>query len=109
MEIALRTCLFFYRRKKLANDFSPKKKAIEDLLLKTENYFNEKYDYIIYSRFDQMYISYHLHGYDQNILIPEGEDYFGIGDRHILIPSALAKDYFGILKFFLKIILSSNI
>ena len=39
--------LIIDRRKKLANDFSPKKKAIEDLLLKTENYFNEKYDYII--------------------------------------------------------------
>ena len=76
--------------------------AIKDIIL--ENYIKEveKYDYIIYSRFDQMYINYHLHGFDQNVLIPEGEDYFGIGARHILIPSTLAKDYFGILKFFLK-------
>jgi len=76
--------------------------AIKDIILDEHIEEIEKYDYIIYSRFDQMYINYHLHGYDQNILIPEGEDYFGIGDRHILIPSILAKDYFGILKFFLK-------
>ncbi len=76
--------------------------AIKDIILDEHIEEVEKYDYIIYSRFDQMYINYHLHGYDQNILIPEGEDYFGIGDRHILIPSTLAKDYFGILKFFLK-------
>ena len=76
--------------------------AIKDIILENHIEEVEKYDYIIYSRFDQMYINYHLHGYDQNILIPEGEDYFGIGDKHILIPSTLAKDYFGILKFFLK-------
>jgi len=76
--------------------------AIKDIILK--NYIEEieKYDYIIYSRFDQMYINYHLHGYNKNILIPEGEDYFGIGDRHVLIPSMLARDYFGILQYFLK-------
>ena len=75
--------------------------AIKDIILR--NYIEEieKYDYIIYSRFDQMYINYHLHGYNKNILIPEGEDYFGIGDRHILIPSMFAKDYFGILQYFL--------
>jgi len=76
--------------------------AIKDIILENHIEEVEKYDYIIYSRFDQMYINYHIHGYDQNILIPEGEDYFGVGDRHILIPSNLAKDYFGILKFFLK-------
>ena len=76
--------------------------AIKDIILR--NYIEEieKYDYIIYSRFDQMYINYHLHGFNKKILIPEGEDYFGIGDRHILIPSMLARDYFGILQYFLK-------
>ena len=76
--------------------------AIKDIILENHIEEIEKYDYIIYSRFDQMYINYHIHGYDQNILIPEGEDYFGIGSRHILLPSTLAKDYFGILKFFIK-------
>ena len=76
--------------------------AIKDIILENHIEEIEKYDYIIYSRFDQMYINYHIHGYDQNILIPEGEDYFGIGNRHILLPSTLAKDYFGILKFFLN-------
>ena len=75
--------------------------AIKDIILR--NYIEEieKYDYIIYSRFDQMYINYHLHGFNKKIMIPEGEDYFGIGDRHILIPSMLARDYFGILQYFL--------
>jgi len=76
--------------------------AIKDIILERHIEEIEQYDYIIYSRFDQMYIDYHLHGYDQNILIPEGEDYFGIGDRHILIPSMFARKYFGILKFFLN-------
>lgn len=76
--------------------------AIKDIILEKHIEEIEQYDYIIYSRFDQMYIDYHLHGYDQNILIPEGEDYFGVGDRHILIPSMFAKKYFGILKFYLN-------
>jgi len=76
--------------------------AIKDIILENHIKEIEQYDYIIYSRFDQMYIDYHLHGYDQNILIPEGEDYFGIGDRHILIPSLFARNYFGILKFYLN-------
>ena len=76
--------------------------AIKDIILERHIEEIEQYDYIIYSRFDQMYIDYHLHGYDQNILIPEGEDYFGIGDRHILIPSMFARKYFGILKFYLN-------
>ena len=76
--------------------------AIKDIILENHIEEIEQYDYIIYTRFDQMYIDYHLHGYNQNILIPEGEDYFGIGDRHILIPSMFARNYFGILKFFLN-------
>lgn len=76
--------------------------AIKEIILERHIEEIEQYDYIIYSRFDQMYIDYHLHGYDQNILIPEGEDYFGIGDRHILIPSMFARKYFGILKFYLN-------
>lgn len=76
--------------------------AIKDIILERHIEEIEQYDYIIYSRFDQMYIDYHLHGYDQNILIPEGEDYFGIGDRHILLPSMFARKYFGILKFYLN-------
>ena len=76
--------------------------AIKEIILERHIEEIEQYDYIIYSRFDQMYIDYHLHGYDQNILIPEGEDYFGIGDRHILIPSKFARKYFGILKFYLN-------
>jgi len=35
------------RKKKLANDVSPKKEAIKDLLIKAEQHFNEKYDYIV--------------------------------------------------------------
>lgn len=76
--------------------------AIKEIILERHIEEIEQYDYIIYSRFDQMYIDYHLHGYDQNILIPEGEDYFGIGDRHILLPSMFARKYFGILKFYLN-------
>ena len=35
-----------------------------------------------------------------NILIPEGEDYFGLFDRHILFPADFASNFFGILNYF---------
>ena len=33
---------------------------------------------MIFSRFDQMYTDYHIKGYENKIIIPEGEDYFGL-------------------------------
>ena len=47
----------------------------------------KEYEYIIYTRFDQFYLDYHPEVNDDEILIPDGEDYFGICDRHAAFPS----------------------
>jgi len=75
--------------------------AIKDIILKKYIRTIKEYDYIIYSRFDQLYVNYHPHALEDNILIPEGEDYFGLFDRHIMFPSKLAEEYFSILNFYL--------
>jgi hypothetical protein len=75
--------------------------AIKDIILKKYIKTIKEYEYIIYSRFDQLYVNYHPHAFEDNILIPEGEDYFGTFDRHIMFPSKLAEEYFNILNFYL--------
>lgn len=75
--------------------------TFKDIVLKRYMDIVETYDFIIYTRFDQYYIDFHPE-LDKNInqiLIPEGEDYFGICDRHAAFNSELAKDFFGICKF----------
>lgn len=65
------------------------------------NYMNEIMNYrnIIHTRFDQFYIDYHPKFQGSKIWIPEGEDYYGICDRHAIFPSKYAEKYFGIGKF----------
>tara|TARA_B100000282_G_C31734253_1_gene492534 strand:- start:629 stop:1513 length:885 start_codon:yes stop_codon:yes gene_type:complete len=66
-----------------------------------ENYLDEllKYDYIIYTRFDQYYVSTHPHFKGDKLWIPKGEDYFGICDRHVIFPSKYSKKFFGVHKY----------
>ncbi len=73
--------------------------AIKDIILK--NYINtiEEYDYIIYTRFDQFYLDFHPRLNEENIFIPEGQDYFGICDRHAAFPSKYAKQFLDICEF----------
>ena len=73
--------------------------AFKDIILK--NYINivNNYDFVIYSRFDQYYLSHPTQFEENKILIPEGEDYFGICDRHAIFPSKFAEQYFGICKY----------
>ena len=65
------------------------------------NYLNYllNYKYLIHSRFDQFYIDYHPKFLGQKIWIPEGEDYFGICDRHAIIPNKFIDKYFSIGKY----------
>ena len=67
-----------------------------------ENYLSvlKNYEYIIYSRFDQMYTDYHPKFTGKNIWIPEGEDYFGICDRHSIFSSEYADKFFQICEYF---------
>lgn len=67
-----------------------KKKYLETVL---------NYDYIIYTRFDQYHVADHPIGIKDKILIPEGEDYFGICDRHALVPKKYIEEFLGICEY----------
>ena len=71
----------------------------KDFILK--NYLNilENYDFIIYSRFDQYYLDFHINGDKNKILIPEGEDYYGICDRHAVIPKEYISKFLKICEY----------
>tara|TARA_Y100000741_G_scaffold239963_1_gene183717 strand:+ start:121 stop:1005 length:885 start_codon:yes stop_codon:yes gene_type:complete len=73
--------------------------VFKDMILR--NYLNilESYKFIIYTRFDQKYTDFHPKGKENKILIPEGEDYFGICDRHALLPSTFSKDFLNICNY----------
>ena len=70
--------------------------AIKDIILKNHLSVINKYEYLIYTRFDQYYTSNHFESISNKskIYIPDGEDYFGIGDRHAVISSDLAEKRF---------------
>ena len=53
----------------------------------------------MYTRFDQKYTDFHPFGLEDKILIPEGEDYFGICDRHAMFPSKFSKQFLSICEF----------
>ncbi len=73
--------------------------VFKDMILR--NYLNilESYKFIIYTRFDQKYTDFHPKGEENKILIPEGEDYFGICDRHALLPAAFSKKFLNICNY----------
>ena len=73
--------------------------AFKDMVRNTYSHVIQEYDYIIYSRFDQFYTDYHPKLSGNNIWIPEGEDYFGICDRHAVFPSEFADDFLNICGF----------
>lgn len=73
--------------------------GLKDIVLRNHLQILEKYKYIIHTRFDQMYTDTHPSFEGDNIWIPEGEDYFGVCDRHAIFPSIYARQYFGICNF----------
>jgi SAM-dependent methyltransferase len=75
--------------------------TFKDIVLKQYLDIVESYDFIIYSRFDQYYVDYHpeLNKNINQIVIPEGEDYFGICDRHAAFNAELASEFFSICEF----------
>lgn len=75
--------------------------AIKDYLKKNYLSIVKSYDFIIFARFDQYYIKRHNFAIGNNIIIPEGEDYFGICDRHITLPSKYIENYLSILEYFI--------
>ena len=73
--------------------------VFKDYILKNHIEVLEAYKNIIYSRFDQLYIDTHPKLDQDVILIPEGEDYFGICDRHAAFPSKYSKLFLNICEF----------
>jgi len=73
--------------------------AFKDFILRNYIEFLEKYEFIIYSRFDQYYVDYHPDFEDDKIFIPKGEDYFGICDRHVVFKSNEARKYLSIVDY----------
>lgn len=70
--------------------------ALKDILLKKHICELEAYKQIIITRFDQFYISNHKKFNDNSIWIPEGEDYFGVCDRHAVVPSSDIREFLNI-------------
>ena len=68
--------------------------GLKDIVLRNHLEILKKYEYIIHTRFDQMYTDIHPSFEGDNIWIPEGEDYFGVCDRHAIFPSVYAKTVF---------------
>lgn len=59
----------------------------------------KQYKNIIYTRFDQFHTEYHPKIKEDKIYIPEGEDYFGICDRHAGFPSKYSEKFLGICEY----------
>ena len=57
-----------------------------------------KYKHVIYTRFDQYYFMTYKDILKNEIQIPEGEDYFGINDRFIVLPNSSIESFFSICR-----------
>ena len=74
--------------------------AIKDIILNNHLETLEKYDFIVYTRFDQLHICNHRTNFKKNrIYIQEGEDYGGINDRHAVFAAEYAKKYLDICSY----------
>ena len=73
--------------------------VFKDLILNNYLKILKSYKFIIYTRFDQKYTDFHPDGVESKILIPKGEDYFGICDRHALFPSNISEKFLSICSY----------
>ncbi len=73
--------------------------ALKDIVRKNHIDVLNNYENIIYTRFDQFYIDKQTFFDDESILIPTGEDYFGVCDRHALVPTKYIDKYLDICKY----------
>lgn len=73
--------------------------ALKDFVYRNYEEVLIKYEYIIYTRFDQYYVDFHPDLNKNKVFIPEGEDYFGICDRHVVIKSEDSHKYFSIINY----------
>ena len=76
--------------------------ALKNIVLRNHLEVLMEYDTIIYTRFDQFYIDKHPDLDNRNIWIPEGEDYFGICDRHSVVPTDKIEEFLNICSYINK-------
>ena len=73
--------------------------AIRDILLRNHIDIIESYSQVILTRSDYIYVNYHQKLDKKNIWAVEGEDYFGITDRHYVFPGLEARKILGICNY----------
>ncbi len=73
--------------------------AFKDFIKRNHLNILKDYKYIIYSRFDQFFIDVHPNYQENKIMIPKGEDYFGICDRHAVFSSKDSEKYLSIVEY----------
>ncbi len=73
--------------------------ALKDFIKNNYIEIIKQYDYVVFSRFDQFYIDKHPSPQRGKIIIPKGEDYFGLCDRHAILDTKLANEYFSIVDY----------
>ena len=73
--------------------------SLIDLVYRDHYETINKYENVIYTRFDQFYFMELDYNLENKIYIPEGEDYFGINDRFIIIPNKAYEDFFSICTY----------
>ena len=73
--------------------------AKKDIIREKYLHILKRYKYIVYTRFDQFYIQDHPKLLKNEILIPEGEDYKGLCDRHAAFPSEYAEKFLNICSY----------
>ncbi len=73
--------------------------AIRDILLNNYLEIIQSYDQVILTRSDYIYLDYHPKLKKDKIWAVNGEDYFGITDRHYIFPGHKAEKILGICKY----------
>ena len=71
----------------------------KDFILRNYLGILKKYEFVIYTRFDQFYLGPHIEGNSAKILIPSGEDYFGVCDRHAVVPKKYIEKFLNICEY----------
>jgi hypothetical protein len=73
--------------------------AFRHFIKKNYSEIIKKYDTIILTRSDFYYAMKHPLLSNEFVWVPEGEDWHGITDRHIIFPSSLSDDVLGIIEY----------
>lgn len=71
----------------------------KDIVLNEYENLNNKYDYLLFTRFDNYFLFNNLEFQGENLWIVKGEDYGGINDRFVAVHHSLIKKSFNIMSY----------